>query len=51
MSLLGLQYVVNGQWRTDPSHAVERDSQGNENNVLDPEDIKEDETSGGSGTS
>lgn len=33
------QFVVNGQWRTDPSHAIKRDHEGNENNVLDPEDI------------
>lgn len=30
---------MNGQWRTDPSHATKRDHEGNENNILDPEDI------------
>lgn len=35
------KYVVDGEWRVNPDEKITKDFEGNENNVLDPEDLKE----------
>ena len=35
------KYIVDGEWKVNPSEKTTKDFEGNENNVLDPEDLKE----------
>lgn len=35
------KYIVDGEWKVNPEEKITKDFEGNENNVLDPEDLKE----------
>lgn len=35
------KYIVDGEWKVNPEEKITKDFEGNENNVLNPEDLKE----------